>query len=81
MRLNAIYHFLFGTLRGRLIVGVALVHAVMMALFIADLTARQRAMLIDYQTEHSTALSYTFGHLRRRLDCGRRHCWYAGAGG
>jgi PAS domain S-box-containing protein len=45
------------TLRGRLIVGVALVHAVMMAVFIIDLTVRQRAALIDYQEQSATALS------------------------
>ena len=55
--MKALYRFLFGTLRGRLIVGVAVVHAVMMALFITDLTARQRAMLLDRQVEEATALS------------------------
>ncbi len=54
---QTLYRFLFGTLRGRLIVGVAVVHAVMMALFITDLTARQRAMLLDRQIEEATALS------------------------
>lgn len=52
-------HFLFGTLRGRLILGVAAVHAVMMALFITDLTLRQRAMLLERQTEEALALSLT----------------------
>ncbi len=51
--------FLFGTLRGRLILSVAAVHAVMMALFITDLTIRQRAMLLERQVEEATALSYT----------------------
>ncbi len=54
---KTLYHFLLGTLRGRLIIGVATVHAVMMALFIADLTARQRSMLLDRQIEEATALS------------------------
>jgi len=54
---KTLYHFLFGTLRGRLIIGVAVVHAVMMALFIGDLTARQRTMLLDRQIEEATALS------------------------
>ncbi|HEX9023920.1 MAG TPA: hypothetical protein VF799_08790, partial [Geobacteraceae bacterium] len=49
--------FLFGTLRGRLIIGVAAVHAVMMTLFIGDLTVRQRAMLLDRQVADTTALS------------------------
>ncbi|MDP2003327.1 MAG: PAS domain S-box protein, partial [Desulfurivibrionaceae bacterium] len=55
--MKTLYHFLFGTLRGRLIIGVAVVHAVMMALFIGDLTARQRTMLLDRQIEEATALS------------------------
>lgn len=55
--IKTLCHFLFGTLRGRLIIGVAAVHALMMALFIADLTARQRAMLLDRQIEEATALS------------------------
>ncbi|MBI5836805.1 MAG: GAF domain-containing protein [Candidatus Eisenbacteria bacterium] len=50
--------FLFGTLRGRLILGVAAVHAVMMALFIFDLTMRQRAMLLDRQVEEAAALAH-----------------------
>lgn len=56
--LQKISGFLFGTLRGRLIVGVAAVHAVMMALFIGDLTARQRAMLLDRQIEGATAMAH-----------------------
>ncbi len=36
---------LFGTVRRQLILGVALVHAVMMALFVWDLTTRQESML------------------------------------
>jgi PAS domain S-box-containing protein len=49
--------FLFGTLRGRLVISVAIVHAVMMTLFIVDLTVRQRSMLLDRQIEVATALS------------------------
>jgi PAS domain S-box-containing protein len=48
---------MFGTLRGRLIVSVAAVHAVLMALFVADLTFRQRELLLDRQEEEATALS------------------------
>lgn len=55
--LKMLVRFLFGTLRGRLIVGVAVVHAVMMALFIADLTVRQRGMLRDLQVADATARS------------------------
>lgn len=57
--MKRLYQFLSGTLRGRLIIGVAAVHAVMMALFIGDLTARQRAMLQERQIEVATALSQT----------------------
>ena len=49
--------FLFGTIRGRLIISVAVVHAVMMTLFIVDLTIRQRGMLLERQIEEATALS------------------------
>ena len=55
--MRTLNHFLFGTLRGRLIVSVAAVHAVLMALFVTDLTLRQRAMLLDRQAEEATALS------------------------
>jgi len=58
MKRTDIFSFLTGTLRGRLIISVALVHAVMMALFIADLTARQRAILLEHQAEQAIALSY-----------------------
>jgi len=57
--LRRLYLFFFTTLRGRLIVGVAAVHAVMMALFIVDLTVRQRSMLLERQTEQAVALSRT----------------------
>ncbi len=57
MKLQDVRDFLLGTLRGRLILGVALVHAVLMTLFIIDLTVRQRAMLLDRQEEAATALS------------------------
>ena len=49
--------FVLGTLRGRLILSVAVVHAVMMALFVGDLTKRQRAMVLDRQLEDASALS------------------------
>ncbi|MEI8084951.1 MAG: PAS domain S-box protein [Paludibacter sp.] len=47
----------FHTLRGRLIISVAVVHAVMMSLFIVDLTSRQKKMLLDRQTEMALSLS------------------------
>lgn len=49
MKGHHLHHFFLGTLRGRLILGVAAVHALMMTLFIVDLTVRQRAMLLDHQ--------------------------------
>ena len=57
MRPGAMRHFLSGTLRGRLILGVAVVHAVMMTLFIIDLTVRQRGMLLEHQQEDAQALA------------------------
>lgn len=54
-----LHQFLFQTLRGRLIISVAAVHAVMMALFIVDLTVRQRSMLLERQIEHAIAHSRT----------------------
>jgi PAS domain S-box-containing protein len=57
MKIKQIQNFLFGTLRGRLILSVALVHAVMMTLFIVDLTYRHRALLLDQQLDEATALT------------------------
>ena len=54
-----IRNFLFGTLRGRLIISVAIVHAVMMTLFIVDLANRQRTMVLDRQEEGANALAQT----------------------
>ena len=48
---------LFGTLRRRLILGVVLANAVVMILFVADLTGRQRQALLERQTGHALALS------------------------
>jgi len=55
--IKTLYRFLVGTLRGRLILGVAVVHAVMMAVFVTDLTERQHAMLLERQVEEASALS------------------------
>lgn len=52
-----LYRIFFGTVRRQLIVNVALVHAVMMSLFIHDLTQRQRTMLLDRQVDQAKALS------------------------
>lgn len=59
MTRQQLHYFFFGTLRRQLIVGVAVVHALMMALFIADLTHRQRALLLERQTEQAVALAHT----------------------
>jgi len=47
-----------GSLRGRLILGVALVHAVLMSLFVFDSTVRQRARLLENQTAECSALAH-----------------------
>lgn len=44
-------YFIFGTLRGRLMLSVAIIHAVMMTAFIIDLTFRQKSMLLARQEE------------------------------
>ncbi len=48
---------LVGTLKRQLILGVALVHAVLMALFVWDLTVRQQELLLDRQTDQAEALA------------------------
>ena len=48
-----------GSLRQQLIWGVALIHAVMMTLFVHDLTVRQKEFLIQTQTEEATNLAQT----------------------
>ncbi len=56
---NLFQHYLnpiFGTLRGQLILGVTLLIAVTMTLFIWYLTERQQEMLLERQTEHAIAL-------------------------
>lgn len=55
--LSHLHRFFFGTLRGRLILSVSAVQALMMALFIFDLTVRQRAMLLERQSEEAEALA------------------------
>ena len=49
--------FLAGTLRRQLILAVAGVHAVMMVAFVWDYTARQKALLLERQTEQTHALA------------------------
>jgi len=57
MRFREIKSYFCGTLRGRLILRVAAVHAVLMTIFIVDLTLRQYALLLDYQEEKAIALA------------------------
>jgi len=45
------------TLRSQLILSVALVHAVLMAIFVWDLTDRQKELLLEQQTDHAVALA------------------------
>jgi len=59
MKLNKLKSFLLGTLRGRLILGVAIIHAVMMTLFVLDLTIRHRKILLERQVEEAKALAYS----------------------
>ncbi|MDD2925193.1 PAS domain S-box protein [Rhodoferax sp.] len=57
MTLQSLARFLFGSLRGRLIVGVVVLNTVLMALLVSDLTWRQRGMLLERQIEEANALS------------------------
>ncbi len=45
--------------RHKLILGVALIHAILMSLFIVDLVWRQKEMVSRHQTEHSESLART----------------------
>ena len=49
--------FFTGTVRRQLIGGVALVHAVMMSLFVYDLSQRQHEFLIESQVDQATSLA------------------------
>ena len=51
--------FLFGSLRRQLVFGVAAVHAVMMTLFVWDLSVRQQIFLLARQAEQSQILAQT----------------------
>lgn len=59
MILQKLHRFFLGTLRRQLIFGVAVVHALMMALFVSDLTIRQKTLLLERQTEQAIALAHT----------------------
>ena len=51
--------WLFGTVRRQLAVGVALVHAVMMGVFVSDLVVRQRDVLQARQADEARSLAST----------------------
>lgn len=57
MIFHKLHGIFFSTLRRQLIFGVAMVHALMMTLFIGDLTMRQKALLLERQTDQAVALS------------------------
>lgn len=46
-------------IRSQLIIGIALIHAVLMSLFILDLVHKQRAFLLTQSTETATAMAET----------------------
>lgn len=54
-----IQKFIPNSLRWKLIIGVAVIHAVLMSLFIWDLVVRQKEMLFERQQEQAQALSQT----------------------
>lgn len=57
MKVHAITAFFTGTLRRRLVISVAVVQAVLMTFFIADLTLRQQAVLRGQHTSNAMALA------------------------
>lgn len=57
MSLSRARAWLAGSMRRQLVFGVALVHAVIMSLFIWDLTSRQQEMQRDQQLRHARALA------------------------
>ncbi len=59
MKSKKIFSFCTGTLRGRLILSVAVVHAVLMCIFIIDLTVRQYSILFEDQIDDANNLVKT----------------------
>jgi PAS domain S-box-containing protein len=55
--LTGLKNLIFGTLRRQLILGVALMNAVMMASFVWVAGERQRTLLLERQTEYASALA------------------------
>ncbi len=52
-----IKHYLFYTLRGRLVISISAVIAIVMSVFITDLLTRQRNVFLKQQTDHAVALA------------------------
>lgn len=57
MIFGGLQKWLTGTLRRQLVVGMVLVVATMMSLFVWDLTRRQQSALLTQQSEHAAALA------------------------
>ncbi len=57
MRLAGLKRMLTGTLRRQLVLGMVLLQAAMMSLFVWDHTLRQQSALLAQQSEHAVALS------------------------
>ncbi len=59
MILRSLKNYFYGTLRNRLILNVAVIHAIMMTIFIGDLTIRQRTLILQRQQENVIAISHS----------------------
>lgn len=57
MRKLDLKHYLFYTLRGRLVISISAVIAIVMSVFITDLLTRQRNVFLKQQTDQAIALS------------------------
>ncbi|MEW6513135.1 MAG: response regulator [Pseudomonadota bacterium] len=55
--LNRLRNYFSSSIRRQMILVIATVQALLMALFVMDLTHRQQDLLLDRQTEHSTTLA------------------------
>ncbi len=55
--LNPLYNYWRKSIRRQLILGIALVHAVLMTIFIVDLTERQRYFLYEEAEERARAVA------------------------
>ncbi len=57
--LKSLRHFWTASIRRQLMLGIALVHAVLMTIFVFDLVTRQRDFLVEESRKHAIALSQT----------------------